>query len=57
MIKFHFVTPVYACSGDRMAENIEDGDGAKPALTVLPFQFSNSRRLHRRMALSFSQVL
>ncbi len=44
--KFHFVAPVYA-RGDRMAEIAEDGNGANPTLTVLPFQFSNSLRLHR----------
>ena len=37
MIELHFVAPVYASSGDRMAEIVDDGNGAKPALTVLPF--------------------
>ena len=42
MILLPFVAPVYVRSGDRIAEIVEDGNGAKPALTVLPFQFSNS---------------
>ena len=30
---------MYTRSGDRMAEIVEDGSGAKPALTVLPLRF------------------
>ncbi len=47
MIQLQFVAPVNVRSGDRMVEIVEDGNGAKPALTALPFQFSNSGRLHR----------
>ena len=36
-----------ARSSDRIGEIVEDDNGGKPALTVLPFQFSNLRRLHR----------
>jgi hypothetical protein len=35
LISLHLVAPVYARSGDRMAENVEDGNGAKRAFSNL----------------------
>ena len=47
----------YACHGNQMIEIIGDAKGAVLAANSLSNSVPDARRLHRRMALRFSQVL